>query len=342
MSYNKKIIITIFLLVAAAAALILLKFLAIDIKYTPINIDNIQTELPYLGTPLNYQENGWAGKISRNHSRTQWAMVLTRDTLPKQALETFFPPDHRIKPLKLNKNAVFGVQARGKSFRRYIYLIRYRDSIHWLESGSKRSTLIHIKTMADHMMKHLSIDGIPFVNDAESIIVKTTAFVSPRYSQSFGFFLLIITGVLLLTFGIILVVFYFGIREPSVYTEHPLRIFRGVTIKMNLVPLRIQMIDGTVALMPDGFLVYYFKKNVVRIHFREIRDLSQLKVGTTALFKQHYIQFIFPEHKSVHLPGIKKSQKTKKMTLYLKKSQIRQMMLETDFPYKDRLLYTDV
>ncbi len=342
MNYNKKIIISIFFLVTMVVVFFLYKFLAIEIKYTPVKFNHINTVVPHSYSLSMYSKNDWTGKTGTNLSQTKWIYILKKSNSPEYPLENFFSPEQKIKVLNLNSKLVFGVQAKGKSFRRYIYLLRHQDDVYWLESGSSRSTLIQIKTIADQMMSNFLVEGNSVIPDVEPIIRKTTAFVSPRYSQSLSFFIIILVGVMAFCYLIFLVVYYLSTREPREYEEYPMRIFKGVTIKINLQHMRIQMIDGNIAVVSSGILIYYFKKILARINFSDIQELSQLKTGTTLLLKQYYIQFLFPEPKSITLPGRKIAQKTKKITLYLKKSQVRQLIMETDFPFKDRLLFSDI
>lgn len=338
MSYNKKIIFIIFFLVTLVLAFVFYKILAIEFEYIPLHFDNIQCLIPSNLKPVPYSKNQWQGRNAFNSSRSHWIYIVRKKHSSSTPLEKYFNKDDKIKSLKLNNDLVFGIRAAGKSYRRYIYIFYNRNFAYWIESGTKSSSLLLIKEIADKILTSIKIDEKNPIAEPDSVLKKTTSFVSPRYSQSFTFFIFILVGVLILTYGIVMVIFYFSNKEPKEFLEQPLQIFKGITFKISFHPLGMQMYDGIVFSTRKEVHLYTFRKSVTRINLEEINDISQVKIGQTFLFKQDYISFRFPEYTTVNIPGRKKSQRAKKITIYMDRNKIQQLLLDTYFPLKSQLI----
>jgi len=337
-SYNKKIIITIFFFITILIAFFFYKILTVKFEYVPFKFDNIQCLIPAHFNTFSYSKNQWQGKSAFNHSKTHWIYIVRKNHLKSAPLEKYFDKEKKTKTLKFNNNLFFGIHAFGKNYRRYIYLFYHHNHAYWIESGASSSTLLIIKQVTDNILTSLKIDGKKPVSDLESTIKKTTAFVTPRYSQSFTFFLFILIGVLLLTYLIIIVIFYFSNKEPKKFIEKPLQYFKGITFKISLLPFGMQMYDGIIMSFRKELLLYSFRKPIIRINLESINDTTRIKIGRTFIFKQDYITFYFPEPIMVNIPGRKKSQRAKKITIYMDINKIQQLLQETNFHFKDQLM----
>jgi hypothetical protein len=337
-SYNKKIILIIFFLVTLVFVFVFYKILAIEFEYQPFHFDNIQCLIPSNLKPVPYSKNHWQGKNAFNSSQTHWIYIVRKKHRPPAPLENYFNKDDKIKSLIINNDLVFGIRAAGKSYRRYVYIFYYRNFAYWIESGTKSSSLLLIKEIADKILTSIKIDGKIPIATPDSILKKTTSFVTPRYSQSFTFFVFVLVGMLILTYGIVVVIFYFSNKEPKEFLEQPLQIFKGITFKVSFHPLGMQMYDGIIVSTRNELHLYTFRKPIVRINLEEINNINQVKIGRTFLLKQDYISFHFPEYKMVNIPGRKKSQRAKKITIYMDMNKIQQLLLETYFPLKSQLI----
>jgi len=345
LSYNKKIIILVFVMATSAVVFFLYKLLAIEIRYKPIEFDHIHTVFPENFSISSYTQNGWQGQWGHTPSKNHWAYLVRISVIKESRLEDYFSRENLKTPskiLKLTSTLYFGVVTGGKSYRRYIYILRHDDYIYWIESGSSISTLIQVKTISDQILHHLRVDRAKPDLPIKEIIHKTNSMLIPRYSQSLVFFIFIMIGIAIIFFVIVVIIFHFATKEPDQYEETPHKTLKGVTIKINILPFSMQMLDGILSVIPKGISIYSFKKLILKIHVSDITQETQIKVGHTFLLKQPYIQFHFPEPKSVSIPGRKTALKTQKVTIYLPQTQIRDLLLESEFPFKDHWLYSDI
>jgi hypothetical protein len=332
-------------MITAVVIFFLYKLLAIEIRFKSVEFDHIHTVFPENFSISSYNQNGWLGQWGHTPSKNHWAYLVRRSVIDESRLEDYFSIGNLRTPskiLKLTSTLYFGVVARGKSYRQYIYILRYDDHVYWIESGSSISTLLQVKTISDQILQHLRVDREKPDLTIKEIIHKTNSMLIPRYSQSLGFFIFIMAGITIISFFIVVIIFHFATKEPDQYEEMPHKTIRRVTIKINILPFSMQMLDGILGVIPKGISIFSFKKLILKIHVADITQETQLKVGQTLLLKQPYIRFHFPEPKSVSIPGRKTTLKTKKVTIYLSKTQIRDLLLETEFPFKDRWLYSDI
>jgi hypothetical protein len=337
LSYTQKIILAIFFTVIAAVWFFLSGILNVDKTSKPLRFGDIETVVPGNFTFSGYQENGWQGQFGANRSRNHWLTILRTSIPPGKNITDFLPPEKRMKYLKVSQNLYFGFVYKGKSYRRYFYLIKIDNQLYWLESGSRISTLLQVKEIVDRAMAAFRLKKQNPIPDSASIFRKTTAFVTPIYSQSLNMLIAFIAAILVLVYVIILIALRFSGREPRQLEGNPAAVFKGATIKINYLPLGSKLIDGIVALVSRKIFIYSFGKEICHFDQQAIRHQNQIKLGKTFFFRQDFIRFRFSEPIAVQVPGRRREQKTKTITFYLKDDQIRQLLMETGFPCPEPL-----
>lgn len=173
-----------------------------------------------------------------------------------------------------------------------------------------------------------------------TITTKTTDFISPRYSQSLGFLLTILNGAMLFSLLLPYIIFYFSGLPPARRPGGLIREFPHVSLRIRVSNWKNQTIDGFVTSSRSEISIYLFKKLQVIVPFAELVEPSQVKIGKTPILKQDYISFSFADTTTV-LPKKKSPVKKIRIYLYLKQDRIRELLLNTNFPFKDKLYYME-
>lgn len=309
-------------------------FLAVDKTSKPLRFSDLETVVPKHFTISEYNRNEWHGQMGLNKQHNHWIYILKHfsnaDTNPADVLQA-----EKLKYLDLGPNLAFGFVYKGKSYRRYVYLIKHHRHLYWLESGSSISTLLEVKEIADRAFAELRVRDQKPVADPAGIFRRTTSFVTPVHTQSLNQLMIFLGAVMFLIFLLVQIIFHLSCLEPRQYEGYPSTVYRGITIKINYLPLGSKMIDGIVALVSREIYLYSFRKKICRFDCRSFRDPNQIKAGKTLFFKQDYIRFRFLEAVPISMTGKKTAQPAKAVTLYLGKDQIRHLLTETGLPHSE-------
>lgn len=336
MSYNKKITFLILFFFTLIINGILYIILADRTTYSPVTFEDIASRIPSHLKVSNYDRQGWRGIYAANMSNSRWVYLLKKPHAAEVRIEDYLHPGQRFKRQRVGENIYFGFRARGKNYRRYIYVFVFQNSEYWIESGCSNSSFLSIKKIADTMLEFFVIkDSGPWQN-IEEIKNKTTAFISPRYSQSVGFLLSIVTGAMIFSLAFTFIIFYFSGLPPAQRPGGLVKEFAHVSVRVSSSRLQNQGLDAYVAATGNGFLIYLFKKLNVNVLFSELAAPGQVKVGKTLLLKQDYISFSFSNTAAV-FPKRKSPVRRAKIILYLKFDRIRELLLNTNFPYKEKI-----
>lgn len=336
MNYNKRLTLVVILFCALILNIVIYHVLQDRTIYSPVSFEDISSRFPSRLKVADHEKHGWRGITAQNNSKSMWVYMLKKPHEPGRNMADYLPPRHHFKRLQLDDHTYFGIYARGKTYRYYVYVFVLQDSEYWIESGCSYSTLLYVKKMADTILDSLTVNGSPAFQDTKQIIVKTTNFVSPRYSQSLGFLLAIINGAMVFSIVLPFILLYFSGLPPAQKPGGLVREFPHVSVRTRVSNWRNQSIDGFVAVSRNEVLIYFFKKLQVIIPFSELTDPNQVKIGKTPFLKQDYISFSFANTSSV-LPKRKSPVRKLRIYLYLTADRIRELLSNTEFPFKDKL-----
>jgi hypothetical protein len=334
MSYNKRVIFLVLLFVTIIVNIPLYFFLRNDTVSRFHTVGEVEVRIPASYSCEEANKNGWIGTVAMSSGKGKWVYIQRRKLQHDWRPERYFQSADGAKSLKLNENVTFGVHARSKNYRRYVYVFRFNGSEYWLESGTRTSTLLFVKKIADVMLESIRINGkSPFVNPGE-LIGRTTDFVYPRFSQPLNFILWIVNGTMVLTLLIVWLVFHLASRMPA---EHQDRNGGGkVSVRFSGTFGRNQSIDAFVVPAHDRLKIFLFRKPHVEVPFGELHTSGQVKIGRTFFLRQDYISFFFEKTESVMVRRRRPIRRIR-ITLYMSLDEIREMLINTNFPFKDML-----
>lgn len=335
MSYNKRIIFLVMFFVTLSINIPLYFFLRNDMSTQVHDVGGVHVSIPASFFCEKAEKNGWVGTLAMNRGRSRWIYIQKRKIAAEWLPEQYFPSNEGAKSLKLNEDIMFGVYARSKNYRRYVYVFRYKENEYWLESGTRTSTLLFVKEVADTMLETIRIDGSAPFQDLQTLNEKTTDFVYPRYSQPLDFIFLVINGSMLLTLFIVWFVFHLASRSPEEQYEGEVK-GKMVSVRFSGSFGRNQSIDSFVVPAYDRLKIFLFKKPHVEVPFSELHTSGQIKVGRTFFMRQDYISFFFEKTDAVM---VRKRHPVRRIriTLYLSLDEVREMLINTNFPFKDML-----
>jgi len=325
MSYSKKVVLLIFLLVTAGIFSVLHRVLPRVIGYRPCVIGTLSLQVPAHMTLSEYRKEGWTGR--QGTGGASWIYCLFREARTGLQLTSLLPRGAGVSSWPLAPGVVFAVQARGKGYRRYIYLLHVADRVLWLESGASASSLILVKEMADTMLTSLTLEGRKPLDRPEVLARLAGERIPWTTSQSFSFFILLTAGVMVFTYTVVLLISALSSRAPVRFEVAPARTVRGVTVKMNYRPLGVQMQDALLAVHPGRLDIYVFRKALFGL---KTGDSSRFRMrrGRTFLLRQAYLAFAFPDPVDIRLPGRNRTVKTHRVTLYMNPEEIDRLLLE--------------
>lgn len=338
MNYNKRLTLVIIVFTALVLNIVIYYILDDRTTFSPVLFENIGSRFPSQLKVADHEKNGWRGITAQNNSKSQWVYMLKKPHDPGRNMADYLPPRNHFKRLRIDDQTYFGIYARGKNYRFYVYVFVLQDTEYWIESGCSYTTLLHVKKMADTILDSLTVNGSRAFQNTKKITDKTTNFVSPRYSQSVGFLLAIINGAMVFSILLPFILFYFSGLPPAQKPGGLIREFPHVSIRTRVSNWKNQSIDGFVASSRNEILIYQFKKLQIIIPFSELVDPTQVKIGKTPFLKQDYISFSFANTASV-LSKRKSPVRKIRIYLYLKPDRIRELLLNTDFPFKDKIYY---
>jgi hypothetical protein len=331
MSYSKKITVLIFIIITIAIFGLFSLLFSLDIQYHTVSFSDITVEIPAGLSLADYEKDGWIGKEGFNRSRSRWIYCLRREGSPSRRMESYLPKKHTYRAWMLG-DVCFGVVARGKGYRRYVYLFSHGEHTYWLEGGSSASSLIQVKEAADTMLTTIRVAGMKPIQEPGRIASLASERLPFSITQSFTFFIILTVGILIFTYAVVWIISMVSTREPKAYAVTPHRIIRGVTVKISLKPLGVQMQDGLVAISGRNLAIYLFGKQAAVIPADEFADPARVKRGRTAILKQPYLVFTFPETTEITLPGRKRQTAAKKITLYMNGDEIDAVVREMGLP----------
>jgi hypothetical protein len=305
-------------------------------SFSPVTFADISSRFPSQLKISQHEKNGWQGITAQNRSKSKWVYMLKKAHKPGRKMADYLHPGNNFKSLRIDDNTYFGFRAQGKKYRLYIYVFVLQDTEYWIESGCSYTTLLYVKETADEILESFAIKGSQPFQNIKDITAKTTNFVSPRYSQSLGFLLAIINGAMLFSLILPYIIFFFAGLPPAQRTGGLIKEIAHVSLRINISNWKNQSIDGFVASSRNEIHIYLFKKLQVIVPFGELIESTQVKIGKTLFLKQDYISFSFSDTASV-LVKKKSPVKKIKITLYLSRDRIRELLLNTSFPFKDKL-----
>jgi len=247
------------------------------VSYMEYQGDGFSCQIPENATPLVFGEYDWhkhsfseKGELYISHYRFQGTFEEELEKLGQYLKGAVFQQE-----IKIFDNGRFFLYARGKSWRKYVYVFSCDKEIFWVENSIGSSTLLTYKEVADRVVTTMKISG----KDPDSALAAAITDINKqivRYTQSPAVLLGIIGFVLLATTLILPAsLIYLGGMVPDLEGTTIIRKERWVYVVIR-GPLKYKGTFGTLVLSMEGLTLYYFRRPLLSLS-REAGE--QVSVG---------------------------------------------------------------
>ncbi len=259
-------IFTIIIITDCITLALLYYLFAIPVSYKEYRGDGFSCMVPADSDAEIFQEFDWhkhyfskKGEIYISHYWFDGTFEEELTKLRKHLKGTAFEQE-----VKIFDNGWFFLYAKGRAWRRYIYLFSYEKEIFWVENLCRTSTLSTYKEVADKIITTMKIKG----RSTDISLPATIADINKkivRHTQSPDLFLSILGAILLATTLLFpALLFYLGGAIPASGLNTILRKERWVYVTIR-AKLKYKGTFGSLVLTPEGLTLYYFKKPLLSI-----------------------------------------------------------------------------
>ncbi len=250
-------------------------FLLQPVPYKEYQGDGFTCTVPAGSPGLLFEEYGWhkhnfAGKrdLYISHRSLEGSFQEEVELLGKHLQGAAFQ-----KRIRVFDDGWFFLFARGKSWRKYIYLFPVGQEVFWVESATRHSTMLTYKEVADRVVTSLDVGGRTCDPSLPGVIEEVNREIL-RYSQSPRLLFSILAASM-----IGLTVFVGGILSlagsiPSLPSgQIPIR-QEGRIYLVTRSKWKYQGTMGALVLTSEALILYYFRRPICSLSRGEQEKLS--------------------------------------------------------------------